>query len=183
MTKSSGKAGSLFYGMTLDTKEFKKKLKDARKLVGSAGKKMAEGFKTIAKGATIVSTAFAAGSAALLVFAKNTAQATNAQLLLADSIGATQGEIAGLELSADKLGVETSMLIDKVREFGGIDAFKKYANQVKDAGDEQAQINKAIEIFGGEGAKMVNILKQGAEGLNAMEQEAMALGLALSLSK
>ena len=42
MAKSSGKAGSLFYGMTLDTKEFKKSLKDARKAMKSTGEAIRE---------------------------------------------------------------------------------------------------------------------------------------------
>ncbi len=115
MAQSSGKAGSLFYGMTLDTKDFKKRLKDARKTLKKAGEEMRQSFTMIGKGFAVVGTAAAAGTAGMFAFAKSTAEATNEQILLADSIGATQSEIAGLELASTRWGVETSMLIDKMR--------------------------------------------------------------------
>ena len=180
MANSSGNAGSLFFGMTLDTKEFKKRLKTARKNLKAASKQMKEDLASIAKGGTILAAGIGAGSVAMLAFAKSTAEATNEQLLLADSIGATQSEIAGLELSADKFGVSQDMLIDKMREAGGIDAFKDIANQVKGAGDETEQLAKAQELLGNEGLKLLPILQQGAGGLAAMEAEAQRLGLALS---
>ena len=180
MAKSSGNAGSLFYGMSLDTKEFKKKLKDARKALKSAGDEMRETFTAIGKGFAIAGGAIAAGTTGLFLFAKSTAEATNEQILLADSIGATQAEIAGLSLASTRWGVSQDMLIDKMREAGGIEAFKDIADQVKSAGNETAQLAKAQELLGNEGLKLLPILQQGAGGLAAMEQEAVALGLALS---
>ncbi len=177
---SSGNAGSLFFGMTLNTNDFKKKLKDASKTLKTTGGRIKKNLKTIAKGGSLLSGAIAGSSAILLSFAKVTAEATNAQILFAKSIGSTQSEVSGLELASEKLGVETSQVLDKVREFGGLDEFKIYADQVKNAGGEQEQLNKAIEIFGGEGAKLVNILKLGSSGLKEMEQEALKLGLGLS---
>lgn len=180
MAQSEGKIGSLFYGMTLDTKDFSKKMKTMRKKMKSFGQEMKDGFKAIAKGGALVGSAMAAGSAGMLLFSKNTLEATNAQLLLADSIGATQAEIAGLELMTQKWGVETNMVIDKMREFGGLDEFKRLAEEVKNAGSETDQLNKAVELFGGEGAKMLPLLQQGAQGFADMESEARELGLALS---
>ena len=180
MAQEKGKVGSLFFGMTLDTNDFKKKLKDTQKKLKQAGKDMRESFATIAKGGLIIGTAFAAAGGGLLAFAKNTAAATNEQLLLADSIGATQEEVAGLELASQKFGVEQGMLIDKMREAGGIDAFKDIADQVKNAGDETAQMAKAQELLGNEGLKLLPVLQQGAAGLGEMEKEARRLGLALS---
>ena len=180
MAESKGKIGSLFYGMSLDTKEFRKKLKDVRKKLAAQGKAMREDFKKIAKGFAIVGGAGIAAGAGMLLFAKNTLAATNAQLLLADSIGATQAEIAGLDLMAEKFGVSQDMLVDKMREFGGLDEFKKIADQVQGAGDEMAQLAKAQELLGNEGLKLLPILQQGASGFAAMEKEAVALGLALS---
>jgi len=179
MAQSEGKIGSLFYGMTLDTKDFSKKMKTMRKKMKSFGQEMKDGFKAIAKGGALVGSAIAAGSAGMLLFSKNTLEATNAQLLLADSIGASQEEIAGLELMTQKWGVETNMVVDKMREFGGLDKFKKLAEEVKGAGNETDQLNKAVELFGGEGAKMLPLLQQGAQGFSDMEAEARDLGLAL----
>ncbi len=178
--KSSGKAGALFFGMTLDTGDFKKRIKDVKKSLKSAGEEMRETLSAISTGFTVVGTAVAAGATGILAFTKATAEANNEQILLANSIGATQSEIAGLQLATDRWGVESDMVIDKMREFGGIDEFKKLADDVKNAGDEQAQLNKAVELFGGEGAKMLTVLQLGSDGLSAMEQEARDLGLALS---
>ena len=177
---STGNAGSLFFGMTLDTKEFKKRLKGARKQLKEAGEQMRASLASIATGGAVLATAVAAGSAAMLAFAKNTAEATNEQLLLADSIGATQSEIAALEVAAQKFGVENTMLIDKMREAGGIDAFKKIADEVKGAGNATAQLAKAQELLGNEGLKLLPVLQLGASGLKDMEREAFALGAALS---
>jgi len=179
MAESKGRIGSLFYGMTLDTKDFSKNMKTMRKKMRSFGQEMKDGFKAIAKGGALVGSAMVAGSAGMLLFSKNTLEATNAQLLLADSIGASQEEIAGLELMTQKWGVETNMVVDKMREFGGLDKFKKLAEEVKGAGNETDQLNKAVELFGGEGAKMLPLLQQGAQGFSDMEAEARDLGLAL----
>lgn len=174
------RAGILFWEMRLDNAQFKKGIKDAQESLKKAGAQITDSFKKISKASLIVGTAIAATGAGMLLFARNTLAATNAQLLLADSIGSTQKEIAGLELLTQKFGVETGMVIDKMREVGGLDEFKKLAEQVRSAGDEQAQLNKSVELFGGEGAKMLPILQQGAAGFAAMEAEAVRLGLALS---
>jgi len=180
MATSKGKVGSLFFGMTLDTKDFKKRLKKARKDLGKIGKEMREDLGKIATAGAAIGAGLAIAGAGMLAFAKGTAEATNEQLILADSIGATQSEIAGLDIAAMKFAVSQDMLIDKMREAGGIDAFKDIANQVKNAGDETAQLAKAQELLGNEGLKLLPILQQGAAGLKAMEQEAIDLGLALS---
>ena len=178
--KNQGRAGSLFFGMTLDTGSFKKNLKSARKSLAKAGQEMKANFKMIASAGLAFGAAIAAGIGGLLLFAKSTASATNEQLLLADSLGATQSEIAGMEVAAQKFGVSQDMLIDKMREAGGVDAFKDIADQVKNAGNESAQLAKAQELLGNEGLKLLPVLQQGSAGLAAMEQEAKDLGLALS---
>ncbi len=180
MATSKGKVGSLFFGMTLDTKDFKKRLKKARKDLGKVGREMREDLGKIATAGAAIGAGLAIAGAGMLAFAKGTAEATNEQLLLADSIGATQSEIAGLDIAAMKFAVSQDMLIDKMREAGGINAFKDIADQVKNAGNETAQLAKAQELLGNEGLKLLPILQQGAAGLKAMEQEAIDLGLALS---
>ncbi|HHZ66263.1 MAG TPA: hypothetical protein EYN51_12350 [Flavobacteriales bacterium] len=180
MPEEEGEVGNLFFGMDLDTSEFKEALNEARETTKKVGQQIQKGFSTIAKGFAIFGTAIAAVGGGLLLFAKNSLQATNEQLLLADSIGATQAEIAGLDLAAEKFGVEQSMLIDKMREFGGIDSFKEIAEQVKTAGSETDQLAKAQELLGNEGLKLLPILQQGAIGFKNMEMEATKLGLALT---
>jgi hypothetical protein len=180
MSDAQGKAGSLFFGMTLDTKEFKKNMKDARKRMKAFGKMIREDIGKIANGFKVAAAGAGLASGAMLLFSKETLDAVKAQVLLAESIGVTQAEIAGLTLLTNEWGVETDMVIDKMREFGGLEEFKRLADEVKNAGDEQAQLNKAVELFGGEGAKMLAILQQGSAGFEAMTQRARELGLALS---
>jgi len=175
-----GNFGTLSWGMGLETADFKKKMKEIRKSTKKFGDEMTSQFKIIGAGLVGIGVAATAAATGMLFFTKESLAATNAQLLLADSIGVTQGDIAGLELSTQKLGVESSMVIDKMREFGGLDAFSKLADDVKNAGDAQAQLNKAVELFGGEGGQMLAFLQQGSEGFAAMKREAFELGLALS---
>jgi len=175
-----GNFGTLSWGMGLDTKDFKKKMKDIRKKTKSFGQNMSASFVKIGKAFAGVGLAAGASAAGILLFTKNSLEATNAQILLADSIGVTQGDVAALELSATKFGVSQDMLIDKMREFGGLDEFNKLADQVKNAGDESAQLAKAQELLGNEGLKLLPILQQGSEGFAAMKREAGELGLALS---
>lgn len=181
MAETNGdQIGSLFWGMDLDLSEFKKKAKSAEGRMKKFGSNVTDQFKTIAKNGAIIAGAFTAAGAGILLFTENSLEAVNAQILLADSIGVTQGDVAALELSATKLGVSQDMLIDKMREFGGLDEFNKIADQVKNAGDESAQLAKAQELLGNEGLKLLPILQQGAEGFAAMKREAGELGLALS---
>lgn len=180
MAESKGKLGSLFFGMTLETGDFKKKLSEARKALAKQGAVMRETFSKIAKGGAIIGAAFTAATGVMLAFAKSTAEAVSEQIILAESIGSTQAAIAGLEVAAQRFGVEQDTLIDKMREAGGLDAFKDIADQVKDAGNEIDQLKKAQELLGDEGIKLLPILQQGAAGLNDMEAEAKQLGLALS---
>ena len=81
MAKSSGKVGSLFYGMTLDTKDFKKRIKDVKKSLKSAGEEMRETLSAISTGFTVVGTAVAAGATGILAFTKATAEANNEQII------------------------------------------------------------------------------------------------------
>ena len=183
MAQSSGKAGSLFYGMTLDTTEFKKRLKDARKSLGKAGKQMRESFKGVAAAGGILGGVMGALSAALAKMTITSAEAASNQVILAKSIDATTQELDGLILAANDFGVSQDEIIDKMREFGGMDAFKRYADQVKGAGDELAQMAKAQEIFGNEGLRFLPILQLGADGLKEYTEAAIEAGNALPTNK
>jgi len=176
MAESGTKVGSLFWGMTLDTKDFKKKVKDIKKRMKKFGKDMRQSMINAAKGVALAVTGMVAGLAAIV---KSSADVINMQNILADSIGATQSEIAALELAADSMGVSYDQLIDKMREAGGIDAFKQMADDVRSAGDQTAQLAKAQELLGNEGLKLLPILRLGSKGMEDFEREARRLGLAL----
>ena len=64
-----------------------------------------------------------------------------------------------------------------------MDAFKRYADQVKGAGDELAQMAKAQEIFGNEGLRFLPILQLGADGLKEYTEAAIEAGNALPTNK
>ena len=183
MAKSSGKAGSLFYGMSLDTTEFKKRLKDARKDLKKAGKAMRETLKGVAAAGGILAGSLTAVAVGLSKMTINSGEAAATQTILAKSIGATTQELDGLIMAAQSLGVGQTELIDKMREFGGIDEFKKIADQVKNAGSELEQMALAQEILGNEGLRFLPILQLGADGLRAYTEEAIKSGNALPASK
>jgi len=181
MAETNGdQVGSLFWGMDLDLSEFKKKAKKAEGRMKKFGSNVTAQFKTIAKGGAIIAGAFAAAGAGIMIFTKRTLEANNAQILLANSLGATQADIAALALGSERFNVKNKALIDRMREIGGIEAFSKAADEVKNAGDEVAQLDKAMELFGNQGSKILPILQQGADGIASMKAEALELGLALT---
>ena len=182
-SKSKGNAGSLFYGMTLETGAFSAKLKAMRKLTKSSGEAMKKTFKSIAAGGVLVAGAFTAITAALTLMTKAEAEAANEQFILAKSIGATVVEMDTLVFTARSMGIETGMLIDKMREAGGIDAFKDIADQVAGAGTEVQQLAKAQELLGNEGLKLLPVLQLGSAGLAEMEAQALKTGNALPTDK
>ena len=179
MAKSSGNAGSLFFGMTLDTKDFKKRLNSAKKALKSAGEDMRKALAGVAAAGSALGAGLVAVNAGLSVMTRNTAEAINAQTILAQSLGVTTQELAGLDMATKAWGVETQMVIDKMRELGGLDEFKRLADEVKNAGNETQQLNKSIELFGNEGSKMLAVLQLGADGLNDFTKAAMKTGMAL----
>ena len=176
----TGKVGNLFFGINLDSKEFKKGMRQVKRNMKQFQKDMKNGFADVAKGATVLTGAITGLTAGAFALSKQTSELVNAQNILAESLGSTQAEIAGLELASDSMGVSYDMLIDKMREFGGVDEFKNLADDVANAGDETMQLAKAQEIFGNEGLKLLPILQQGSQGLNNYVDEARRLGLALS---
>ncbi len=183
MAQEKGKVGSLFFGMTLSTNDFKKKLKEARKATDKAGKAIIETFSKVGAAGSILGLGLAGLGASMAFLTKETAESVNEQNILAQSLGATTAEIEGLILAGNRFAISQDMLIDKMREAGGVNAFKDIAEQVKTAGSASAQLAKAQELLGNEGLKLLPILQLGASGLDKMEEKALALGLALPTDK
>jgi len=180
MATGDDRVGLLFWEMTLDDKEFKSKIKDSKKRLEGLDKDSKVSLGKLAGRFTLIAGAVAAVGIGLAKFTADTVPAIAEQKILADSIGATTAEIAGLEIASQKLGLESSQVIDKMREFGGITEFKKLADDVRNAGDATDQLNKSIEIFGGEGTKILPLLQLGSEGLKKFEEQAIRTGNALS---
>ena len=180
MATGDDRVGLLFWEMTLNDDEFNAKIKKAEKNLDElddTGKSslgnLATSFTAVAAGVTAV----AAGLGALSV---TQVEIVAQQKIMADSIGATTAEFEGLTIASERLVGDAGMVIDKMREFGGIDEFKALADDVKNAGDESEQLAKAVELFGGEGAKMLPVLQLGSAGLKEFEEQALATNRALS---
>ena len=176
---SSGSVGTLSWSAKLDSNEFKKGVKKVKKQMKEAQKAVSDSIKMIGKSFTIATGAIGGATVALGAMTKASADLVNAQVILADSIGSTQSEIAGLELASSSLGVSYDQMIDKMREIGGVDTFKRLAQEVASASSETEQMRIAQEALGNEGLKLLPILQQGADGLADFEHQARKLGLAL----
>ena len=180
---STGSMGTLSWSAKLDSNEFKKGVRKVKKEMKEAQKAVGESLKVMAKGFAVVTGAVTGATVALGAMVKQSADVVNSQKILADSIGATQQEIAGLELASDSMGVSYDQLIDKMREIGGIEEFEKLADDVASASSATESMKIAQEALGNEGLKLLPILQQGSAGLRAYSQEALKLGLALPEDK
>ena len=176
---SSGSVGTLSWSAKLDSNEFKKGVKNVKKQMKDMKKNVSKAFNSLNKSMAMATGAITGATGALAYMTKQSADLVNSQKILADSIGATQSEIAGLELASSSLGVSYDQMIDKMREVGGVDAFKNLANQVASATSEQEQMAIAQKALGNEGLKLLPVLQQGADGLKDFENQARKLGLAL----
>jgi len=179
MAQAKGKVGSLFFGMTLDTNDFKKKLKGARKAADQMGKSIVKVFSGVAAAGAALGVGLVGLAGAMAFLTKNTAESVNEQAILAKSLDTTTAEINGLILAGNRFAISQDMLIDKMREAGGIDAFKRIAEDVKTAGSASAQLAKAQELLGNEGLKLLPVLQLGADGLERFTANALEMGLAL----
>ena len=176
---STGSIGTLSWSAKLDSNEFKKGVKKVKKQMKEMHKNVKKSFESLGRSMTLATGAITGATIALGAMVRASADVVNAQKILADSIGSTQSEIAGLELASSSLGVSYDQMIDKMREIGGVDAFKQLADKVASATTEQEQMRIAQEALGNEGLKLLPILQQGADGLAEFEHQARKLGLAL----
>lgn len=180
MATGDDRIGLLFWEMTLDDEEFNKKIVSAEKSLNDLDDSGSNSLTNLAGKFAGLAVGVTAAVGGLTAFSVSQIEQITQTKILADSIGATTAEVEGLTIASEQLVGDAGMVIDKMREVGGIDAFKDLADDVKNAGDEQAQLNKAVELFGGEGAKMLAVLQQGSEGLEEFERQALATGRALS---
>lgn len=176
---SSGSVGTLSWSAKLDSNEFKKGVKNVQKQMKQMKKNINQAFKDVSKSMSLATGAIGGATLALGAMTKASADLVNSQKILADSIGSTQSEIAGLELASSSLGVSYDQMIDKMREIGGVDAFKRLADKIASASTEAEQMRLAQEALGNEGLKLLPVLQQGADGLADFEHQARQLGLAL----
>ena len=193
----------------MQTSPFAKKLRGAGKTLKSFTKRVAGGAAKVVKwGAAL--TAAAVGGVALIIRKQLAAIDTLAKFSAAIgiSVNALQAQrlaasIAGIEI--DKLDKANKRMIKSVsdgvnglstavRAFDalGLEAedlqnlapdeiFKRIADAVQEAGNNVKTLGAVMDIFGARnGAELINLLKQGREGIERFEREVDALGLGLS---
>lgn len=85
-----------------------------------------------------------------------------------------QGE---LKATLEQYGVAVTDAEGRTRKLD--DVLGDYADAIANAGSEQEQLRLAFKGFDSEGAALVNMLRDGSEGLATMRREAQNLGLVL----
>lgn len=176
--------------LKLDDKDFKFKLGDTQKEI----------LKISAVGATFTAT--------MLGMAAATASYQDEQIKASRTAGVaveTYSALAGaasyagvsneaLTKSLTKLSAPTADMTKKMSALGvsvtdasgkaktGDVLFSELADSIKNLKNPADQAAATFSVFGEEGAKMVNLLKDGSEGLDTMKEKMMNLGLVVSES-
>ncbi len=169
-------------------------------------KEFTKGFSDVQKDIIKVSAAFAAVSAAALASAKVTANYQDATIKLSRQAGVTSEAFTKLKLSADMGGVSTELLAKSLAKLSNPSAsaktalttlgvsitknngqaraseeiFSDMADKIKNIESPSAKAAFAIEVFGAKGAALVNILKDGSEGIDMLSKKAEEMGLVVS---
>ena len=166
-----------------------------RELVARLGLEVDE--KSFARGAEAVqglslgfkAFAVAAGAAvagALVHFTRETAEAADAAGKLAQSTGLNSEFLQKLGYAADLADVSTQQLALGLRHLAktGVKNVQgevlRLADQFKTMPNDGARVALAMEKFGRGGAALIPVLKDGAEGISELMQEAEDLGLVFS---
>lgn len=172
----------LIGSIMVDSKDAENSLSKTEKKAGGLADKLSSGIKTAAKwGAGIVGAATAVGGA-MVATAK--AAAENADTIDKASQRMRIGAEAYQELAyaAEMSGVEMSTLEAAAKKLEGTDlSFDDAIESIMSLTSEEERAAKAAELFGdGVAYKMTPLLNAGADGLDALRQEAHDLGLVMS---
>jgi hypothetical protein len=184
-----------------DIARLQQDMDSARRTVGTGLDRInAAVAKTIG---TFAGLAVAAGGMAFATFIKNAIDATDKVSDLSQATGVAIEDVAGLQLAFMKGGLEagafeTSMVKLSKEIADNNEGFKRLGVQTKDSAgglrsnkdvlyevadafqnleDGTQKTALAIEIFGKSGAALIPLLNEGAEGLKAMDDMAVKLGL------
>ena len=166
-----------------------------RELVARLGLEVDE--KSFARGAEAIqglslgfkAFAVAAGAAvagALVHFTRETAEAADAAGKLAQSTGLNSQFLQKLGYAAELADVSTQQLAVGLRHLAktGVKDVQgevlRLADQFKTMPNDGARVALAMEKFGKSGAALIPMLKDGAEGISELMQEAEDLGLIFS---
>lgn len=161
------------------------KTNDAAKKLASGGMKAVAGAAagTVA-GVAAVGTAATVACKELYDAAHQAAQAGDAIDEASQRMGTSAETFQKLEYAAKMSGVQVNTLetaAKKLKSTGSDMDISEAINQVAAIKDESERSAKAIELFGSKAAyEMGPMLSQGAEGIQALKDQAQELGLVMS---
>ena len=169
---------TLSVSVTAQTDKFHKGMKKVAAEIGS----LASSFVTFG---TVAAGAAAAG---LTLLVKDSMASIAAIAKLSDRMGITTEALVGFQHAADLSGVSSEELTGALEKMikqmdPGTDpaeAFRMYADEIVALNDPVLQAQRAMEIFGKSGQRLLPILLGGADGLRQAEAEAAKLGLSFS---
>ena len=172
----------LFGSIMVDSSEAEKSISSTSQKAEGLGSKFANGIKTVAKwGAAVVGAATAIGGA-MVAAAKDTAAELDVIDKASTRMGIAAESYQELAYAAELSGVNMSTMEKAAKKLEGTDLNLDDAlQQIMSISDETERTNKAIELFGNNVAyEMTPLLAAGADGLDAMRDEANKLGLVMS---
>lgn len=166
----------------VDSNEAQNSISKTGEKADGLGSKLASGAATAAKWAAGLTTACVAVGGAMIASAKDAA--TNMDTIDKASQRMKIGAEAYQELAyaANLSGVEMSTLEKAAKKLEGTDInFDDAIQQIMAIGDESERTQAAIDMFGESVAyQMTPLLAAGADGLQAMRDEANSLGMVMS---
>ena len=152
------------------------------------GQAIAGGFRSAAAGANyllertaLAGLALAGLGAAVVgpmtVAANRFGEAGTSAAELATRAGASAQAMSELAYAADRVGVPIGEVADAIASVGGEANFIALGDEIAQISDPARRSAEAIEAFGAAGPRLLALFDRGPEGLRAMREEAVRLGL------
>lgn len=165
----------------VDSKEAENSISKTGKEADGLGDKLAKGLGTAAKwGAGIAAAATAVGGA-MIAAAKSTASELDVIDKASQRMKISAESYQELAYAAGLSGVEMSTLEEAAKKLAGTDlSLDKAIAQLQAIKDDGERSAAAIELFGEQAYQLTPLLNAGTDGMEAMTQEANALGLVMS---
>jgi len=176
---------TLSVSVTAQTEAFERGMKRMRKELKAVGRDVADAGRVVGTFGIAVA---AAGAAGLTLLVKNAMETIDATAKLSDRMGIATETLIGFQHAAELGGVSAEELrIGLETMLKGVSAgtdpgaaFKSFADEIVALNDPVAQAQRAVEIFGKSGQRLLPILLEGSAGLNAAAAEAERLGISFS---
>lgn len=132
---------------------------------------------------TFAATMAAAGSAGVVALTSHSMEAIDGIAKLSDRLGYGTEELVGYEHAARMAGIgseQFKLAIDHLSKSGNGRTFRQVAEEISQIPNAYDRANTAADYFGKNQYQMVNVLLEGAAGLDKMREEAEKLGITFS---